>query len=162
MQEGGLIPMPVAQFGRTACPGRVVVAQLALGCAQIGAAGVVGPRGSRRDQGHVGPKSVPPAQHQQQAQFHGLADNLMVFNRALTAEEIVSLLSPRLKGVRTDTALLVHWSVDLNGYRLEYTQELSGTNTWRPVTNRPVVIGNQYLVVQDMSGPRRFYRLMRP
>ena len=75
--------------------------------------------------------------------FHGFADNLMVFNRALTAAEIVSLLSPRVNCVPAGSILLVHWPVDLNGYVLQATPAFSATNLWTTVTTQPVMIGGQ-------------------
>ncbi len=94
--------------------------------------------------------------------FNGYADNLMVFSRALTATELVALFSPRVNCVRCDTMLLVHRSVDFNGDTLQAKEALLGTNQWTAVTNQPIVVGNQYVVLQEISGPSRFYRLIRP
>jgi hypothetical protein len=100
--------------------------------------------------------------HGNASAFCGYADNLRVYSRPLTAAEIAALVPPRLNLVQADNTLLVHGSVDWSGYVLQTRQKLPTTNVWTTVTNRPVVVGNQYVVVQPLTNVKRFYRLMKP
>jgi hypothetical protein len=92
--------------------------------------------------------------------FRGFADNLKVFNQALTSAEITALFFPRVNGVRSGSNLLLHWPVaGMDGFVLESTPAFSSTNLWSPVMPAPVVIGSQYVVPQEIDAPARFYRL---
>ena len=94
--------------------------------------------------------------------FRGFADNLKVFNQALSAVEINSLLFPRVDCVRSGSTLLLHWPVaDMDGFILESTPAFSAANLWSPVLLAPVVIGDRYVVPQDLGGPARFFRLRK-
>jgi hypothetical protein len=100
--------------------------------------------------------------HSTASRFCGYADNLRVYSRALTADEIAALVAPQVHLVQADNTLLVHWSVDWSGFLLQTKRKVWTTNVWTSVTNKPVVVGNQYVVVQPISNSNRFYRLMRP
>ncbi len=94
--------------------------------------------------------------------FHGFADNLKVFNQALTPAEIATLFFPRVDCVRSGSTLLLHWpATDRDGFILESTPAFSTTNVWLPVTPAPVLIGDRYVVPQEIAGPARFFRLRK-
>jgi hypothetical protein len=71
-----------------------------------------------------------------------------------------ALLSvPSLAARRMDTNIILSWPVSGAGFRLETTDGFAGSSTWTPATNVPVVIDNQNVVSDPISGARRFYRL---
>jgi len=59
--------------------------------------------------------------------------------------------------------VVISWPVSLlPPFTLQSLNSLSSSNTWRSVTNVPVIINLRYFVTNDASSGTRFFRLIRP
>jgi hypothetical protein len=67
--------------------------------------------------------------------------------------------APSLQAQASGTNLVISWPVSANGYALETSASLTGTNSWAPATNVPAIVGFQYTVTNAISGGSQFYRL---
>ncbi len=90
--------------------------------------------------------------------FYGCVDNLRVYSRALTAEEIMHELPAGLSIQRFDQTIIVHWSARLKGYALEYTTSLA-TPRWCIDSRVPATLGDESVIIDLASSGPRFYRL---
>lgn len=93
--------------------------------------------------------------------FVGYADNLRVYSRALTPEEILSYSVPRVNVARTEDRLIIHWPSELTGYILEATEVIQSPGHWTNVDNFPVLVGDRQVVIEPVDWPGRFFRLRR-
>jgi Concanavalin A-like lectin/glucanases superfamily len=89
----------------------------------------------------------------------GSAANLRVFSRALSPVEMSPLVNPVPTTKIVGDNLLIFWPIDVRGYVLQK----SGTfgRGWISVIEKPVVIGNQNLIIQKLTNERHQYRLIR-
>jgi len=69
---------------------------------------------------------------------------------------------PRLRVAPLGSQLAVSWPAWANGYQLQSSAGIGGTNVWTTVTNVPASQGEERQVVPDVSGRRRFFRLRNP
>ncbi|HYG34438.1 MAG TPA: hypothetical protein VEC99_06615, partial [Clostridia bacterium] len=100
--------------------------------------------------------------------FRGLMDELNVYNKVLTLEEIQAVQkapagvpvaeSPKLNVSRNQNQLAFSWTSSAN-FQLQYRDEL-GAGTWNDETTAPAVNGTQRTVTLPMTGSVRFYRLI--
>jgi hypothetical protein len=60
-----------------------------------------------------------------------------------------------------DEAIHFFWPAAADGYSLQATATLSPAS-WQPVTNRPVLRGNQWSVTLTKPGSTQFHRLQKP
>ena len=96
--------------------------------------------------------------------FNGLVDEVMVFDRALTAAEVGSVFvsqggRPTLDIQAQPGSVLLSWPAAAAGYRLVSRTDLT-IGTWEMVTNEPVVNGSWNQVLLPTATPaQRFFRL---
>jgi hypothetical protein len=76
---------------------------------------------------------------------------------ALTATHPDAALSARKSGAQ----MTISWPGSLSGFRLQNATNLSGGAVWSDVTATPGLIQGRSAVTNDLSGPTRFYRLMK-
>ena len=69
---------------------------------------------------------------------------------------------PRLHITSSDTQVIVAWPAWANGYQLQSSAGVGGTNSWAAVTNVPASQGEERQVTPGVSGQRRFFRLRSP
>jgi hypothetical protein len=69
---------------------------------------------------------------------------------------------PRLRMTSSNTQVVVAWPAWANGYQLQSSAGIGGTNIWAAVTNVPATQGEERQVAPAVSGPRRFFRLRSP
>jgi hypothetical protein len=65
---------------------------------------------------------------------------------------------PPLQITRSGQHVIVSWSTNFSGFRLEGSTLLE---TWMEVANPPLVLGSQHSVVERAGASSRFYRLRR-
>jgi hypothetical protein len=65
---------------------------------------------------------------------------------------------PSVATVSSGGSLLIFWPVNPSGFGLETTTNLSPVN-WVPVATKPFQIGDQYLLIIQMTATHGFYRL---
>ena len=84
-------------------------------------------------------------------------------NASLTAGAITfyGVVPPSLQVQASGSNLVVTWPVSADGYALETSTSLTGTNSWALVTNVPAIVYSQYTVTNALSAGSRFYRLKR-
>jgi pimeloyl-ACP methyl ester carboxylesterase len=84
-------------------------------------------------------------------------------NASLTAGGIsfYAVAPPSLQAQASGSNLVVTWPVSADGYALETSTSLTGTNSWAPVTNVPAILDFQNTVTNEISAGSRFYRLKR-
>ena len=66
---------------------------------------------------------------------------------------------PLLTIGRSGNNVLLTWSTNFTGFTLESADALSLPPTWKPVTSRPLVISDQFTIVQKTTATARFFRL---
>ncbi len=76
---------------------------------------------------------------------------------ALTATRPDAVLAVSKAGSQA----VVSWQGSLTDFRLQSATNLAATNLWSNVTNSPVLVQGRSTVTNDLSGPRRFYRLIK-
>jgi hypothetical protein len=69
------------------------------------------------------------------------------------------VVPPSLQAQAYGGNVVVTWPVSANGYALESSTSLTGTNAWVAVTNVPAIVNSQYTVTNTMSAGSQFYRL---
>jgi hypothetical protein len=82
-------------------------------------------------------------------------------NASLTAGGIsfYGVVPPSLQAQTYGTNLIVTWPVSADGYALESSTTLAGTNSWVAVTNVPAIVDSQYTVTNAAPAGSCFYRL---
>jgi hypothetical protein len=82
-------------------------------------------------------------------------------NASLTVGGIsfYGVVPPSLQAQASGSNVVITWPVSADGYALQSSTSLTGTNSWAPVTNVPAIAGFQYTVTNAMSAGSRFYRL---
>jgi hypothetical protein len=81
------------------------------------------------------------------------------FYRAVLLYE--SFVPPSLQARLSGNNLIVTWPISEDGYALETSSSLTGTNSWAPVTNVPAIVDFQNTVTNQVSAGSRFYRLRK-
>lgn len=69
---------------------------------------------------------------------------------------------PHLHIARSGNYVLISWPTNFTGFILESTPLLSLTAAWTRVASAPLVLGDQFAVVQRSDAGNRFFRLRRP
>jgi subtilisin-like proprotein convertase family protein len=64
-------------------------------------------------------------------------------------------------GRTSDGRIRLNWPSHANGFNLEWTTNLLSTD-WLPMTNIPVTMGGDFVITNDITAPRGFYRLRKP
>lgn len=95
------------------------------------------------------------------ARFYGQADNLRVFNRALTGPELQTFLSPQLSVLSVGQNVLVYWSSNLTSVVPEWTDSLLPPVRWRTEERSPSLLGEQRVLLDAPAIGTRFYRLRK-
>lgn len=100
--------------------------------------------------------------------FNGQFDDLMFFNKSLSASEVqlqyAALLSgaaPSLTITRSNQTVIVSWPDAAGGYQLESTTNLL-VDSWTTVPVVPVTNGGSASVTVPITGARQFIRLRSP
>ena len=57
--------------------------------------------------------------------------------------------------------VVLSWTSGVSGYSLQSNPDLLSTN-WNTATNSPVPVGNSYVITNNASESRLFYRLIKP
>ena len=107
-----------------------------------------------------GPIEVSQYAGQQVELFLGIVGGTST-NASLTISnfQFYAMPAPSLQAQASGTNLVISWPVSANGYALETSASLTGTNSWAPATNVPAIVGFQYTVTNAISGGSQFYRL---
>ena len=87
--------------------------------------------------------------------------NLGMTNGIELVYQRVDRTPPRLSCYAGDACLRVSWPASHTGYTLQSATNLGPSAIWMPVTNPPMQHQAQYIVSNQLSGPLRFYRLLR-
>lgn len=82
-------------------------------------------------------------------------------NASLTVGGIsfYGMVPPSLQAQACGSNLVVTWPVSAEGYALETSTSLTGTNSWAPLTNVPAIVNFQNTVTNPITAGSRFYRL---
>lgn len=93
--------------------------------------------------------------------FYGQANNLRVFNGALTASEMSSLYEVNLTIQPFAQGAILNWSSGLNGYVPQSTDSLLPPVQWQDDVRTPLIIGDQNVLIDTPALGTKFYRLRR-
>jgi hypothetical protein len=70
--------------------------------------------------------------------------------------------APQLRVELIDNVIRISWPASAAGFSLQSTTNLpAATNAWAAVTNVPVVTDLRYTVTNNLSGSRKYYRLLK-
>ncbi len=85
-------------------------------------------------------------------------------NASLTVNgfRFYSVAPPALQAQNVGNVFKVSWPLSAEGYILETSSTLTGTNSWTTVTNIPAIVDLQNTVTNTMPVSSRFYRLRKP
>jgi len=61
-----------------------------------------------------------------------------------------------------DGSVTLTWPLWASNYVLQANADFLQANSWVTVTNPPVTAGDQRVLTENISGGRKFYRLLRP
>jgi hypothetical protein len=75
--------------------------------------------------------------------------------------QFYSFMPPVLQAQAYGSNLAITWPVTADGYALETSTTLTGTNTWAAVTNVAAIVDFQNTVTNAVTGGSRFYRLKK-
>jgi hypothetical protein len=96
--------------------------------------------------------------------FNGRFDDLMFFNRSLTAAEVAAQFqnfSPRLAGQISPGQLTLTWPAPDAGFALETKTNFTATN-WNSVLTAPTSNQGTLTLTQPVTAAQQFYRLKKP
>ncbi len=68
---------------------------------------------------------------------------------------------PSASLARSAQNLIISWPTNVAGFSVFSTTNLNQVGSWTLVTPAPVIVSGQYVVTNAISGPKRFYRLMK-
>jgi len=91
----------------------------------------------------------------------GQANNLRVFNGALTASEMSSLNAVNLTIQAFAQGAILNWSSELNGYVPQSTDSLLPPVQWQDDVRTPLNIGDQNVLIDTPALGTKYYRLRR-
>jgi hypothetical protein len=66
---------------------------------------------------------------------------------------------PTMAITQTATNIVLSWPASTTGYVLQSTDTLSSPNGWQTVSMTPVVVGTNQIVITNLVGTSRFYRM---
>jgi hypothetical protein len=96
--------------------------------------------------------------------FRGLIDELHVFNKVLTLEQIqavqmapAAVPPPQLSASLQNGKIAIRW-VSSGNFQLQ-SRSAANMGPWANVTNQPTVGGNTHTVTLGVTNPAQFYRL---
>jgi uncharacterized repeat protein (TIGR01451 family) len=69
--------------------------------------------------------------------------------------------SPFLKITRSAGKIVLSWGTNAIGFALHSTRNLSPPSIWTPVSEPAVIVGNLYMVTNNVDGIADYYRLIR-
>jgi hypothetical protein len=81
---------------------------------------------------------------------------------AYSAETTFTTVAPTLVARIIGGKVVLTWPANADGFILFSTTNLTPNAPWTVVTPSPVVVSDQKVVTNAISGPRMFYRLLRP
>lgn len=110
-----------------------------------------------------------PQNTQEKNAFNGRFDDLMFFNRQLSATEVqlqytnffAADAPPVLTARRSGAQLTLSWSAPATGFALESQTNLA-PGDWMPVGTAAATNGETLSVTQSILGPQQFFRLKKP
>jgi uncharacterized delta-60 repeat protein len=79
----------------------------------------------------------------------------------VTNLQFLGFMPPSLQAQLSGNNLVVTWPISEDGYALETSSSLTGTNSWAPVTNVTAIVDFQNAVTNQVSAGSRFYRLRK-
>jgi subtilisin-like proprotein convertase family protein len=91
----------------------------------------------------------------------GGATNLDCPNYVLRVDGFDCPVRLGANSVSSGGALTINWPNHANGFGLESTTNLASP-IWLPVTNQPVSSGGNFIITNELTIPRSFYRLHKP
>jgi len=102
--------------------------------------------------------------------FPGLIDELSVYHRALTADEIRAIHGAGSAGkcgslriaALPQGAVRLTWPTNAVGFLLETNDSLAASTGWGVLTSIYPVLDAEYAVTNDTAAKTRFYRLRQP
>jgi hypothetical protein len=119
----------------------------------------------------VGKAFVPHSNGIHETAFlDGLMDELSVYSRALSSNEVAAIYAagsagkaplPTLTATPVGSGILVSWPALYGGYGLFSCPEPT-FGSWEAVTNPPALNGTRQEVSLPASGAQRFFRLSKP
>jgi hypothetical protein len=74
-------------------------------------------------------------------------------------KDLIMSLVPTLKIARSGTDVVLCWSTNATAFMLQSRTNLAATDTWRAVTNAPVIVGDHCYVTNAITGSACYYRL---
>ena len=97
--------------------------------------------------------------------FFGKIDEMMLYDRALSADDVASVYvaqggQPRLSVSRSLGDVRLLWPSCAQDYGLEYADILSSSQ-WFPVTNTVQLVGSSKYVALPSDSQQRYYRLAK-
>jgi hypothetical protein len=81
---------------------------------------------------------------------------------AYSTETTFTTVAPSLSARIIGGKVVLTWPANADGFILFSTTNLTPNASWTAVTPSPVVVSGQKVVTNPISGPRMFYRLLRP
>ncbi len=90
------------------------------------------------------------------AQFGGIDGVGTIFSLSLP------IMPPQLTISSADTNVLLAWPTNATGFTLEFATDLASPTVWNTDSTAPVIINQQNVVTNSISGTRMFYRLSQP
>ncbi len=82
-------------------------------------------------------------------------------NNTIRLGQITSVSTVSLQATSAAGQIILSWPAASAGFVLETKADIF-SNTWNPVTNLPVISGDNWVVTNDATGPAAFYRLYKP
>jgi hypothetical protein len=97
--------------------------------------------------------------------FKGVMDDVRIYNRALSTNEVMQLYAlglPRLETFRQNGQLVLSWPTNFPALTLVSATNLGPDTVWIPVTNSPVAVDDRFFVTNSPANAKMFFRLQMP
>jgi hypothetical protein len=98
--------------------------------------------------------------------YRGLLDRVQLSDEALTADDLDYLpvpgVTPGTPELEIGTAVSVAWPLDVSGYILQSTTDLTEPRVWTDVGAAQQAVGDKHYVLLPVPNQQTYYRLVRP
>ena len=91
----------------------------------------------------------------------GSADNLQIYNRAASPEEVAERIAPQLRLASSGGIAFLSAPRVLTGYNLETSATPNLPSSWTTLSQTPASVGDFFIWPKQMPGAKKFFRLLK-
>ncbi len=91
----------------------------------------------------------------------GSADNLQIYNRAASPEEVAARIAPQLRLASSGGIAFLSAPRVMTGYKLQTSATPDVPSSWATLSQTPASVGDFFIWPRQMQGANKFFRLLK-